>query len=145
MEPEKIKTPAWFWTVAIFFLLWNLMGILSFFAHTIISEEALELLPANERALYSEYPMWISIVFAIAVFSGFIANIGLVFKRKWSKMAFIISLIAIVIQMTHNVFFTNTIEVYGTGQAVTMPAILIVFGAFLVWFSNLGTQKGWLK
>ena len=145
MENEKTKIPMWFWLVSIFFLLWNIMGVFSFFAHTLISAEAIAELPLNERELYGEYPLWTTIVFAIAVIAGLIGAIGLVLKKKWSKMAFVISLIAIIPQMIHNVFFTNSIEVYGTAEAVTMPALVVVFGLFLVWFSGFAIKKHWLK
>ena len=145
MEQKKIKIPMWFWVVSIFFLLWNIMGVFSFLAHTFISNEALAELPSNERELYSEYPLWTNIVFAIAVIAGLIGTIGLVLKKKWSKMAFIISLLAIIPQMIHNVFFTKSIEVYGAVEAATMPALVVIFGLFLVWFSMLGIRKQWLK
>ena len=145
METENIKIPIWFWVIAVFFLLWNLMGVLSFFGHTFISEEALALLPENERELYGDYPLWTTIVFAIAVFFGFIGSLGLVLKKKWSKLAFIISLCAIIPQMIHNVFFTKSMDVYGPGEAATMPVMVIVFGIFLVWFSNYAIKKNWLK
>ena len=145
MEQKKPKIPMWFWVVSIFFLLWNIMGVFSFLAHTFISNEALAELPSNERELYSEYPLWTNIVFAIAVIAGLIGTIGLVLKKKWSKMAFIISLLAIIPQMIHNVFFTKSIEVYGAVEAATMPALVVIFGLFLVWFSMLGIRKQWLK
>ncbi|MBC8754865.1 hypothetical protein H2O64_09300 [Kordia sp. YSTF-M3] len=145
MEHEKTKIPAWFWVVSIISLLWNIMGVLSFVAHTFISDEALAALPANEKALYGEYPLWTTIVFAIAVFAGTLGAIGLVLKKKWSKMAFIISLLAIIPQMTHNLFFTKSIDVFGAAQAVTMPALVVVFGIFLVWFSIFGIKKNWLQ
>ena len=145
MEQKKPKIPMWFWIVSIFLLLWNIMGVFSFLAHTFISNEALAELPSNERELYSEYPLWTTIVFAIAVIAGLIGTIGLVLKKKWSKMAFIISLLAIIPQMIHNVFFTKSIEVYGAVEAATMPALVVIFGLFLVWFSMLGIRKQWLK
>lgn len=145
MEQEKIKIPTWFWVISVLFLLWNIMGVFSFFAHTFISGEALAELPSNERELYGEYPLWITIVFAIAVVFGMIGAIGLLMKKKWSKIAFIISLLAIIPQMIHNVFFTRSIEVYGVAEAVTMPALVVIFGFFLVWFSMLGIKKNWLK
>lgn len=144
METTKIKIPVWFWVLAIFFLLWNSMGVISFFAHTFISEEALTKLPSNERELYGDYPLWTTLIFAIAVFFGFIGSIGVFAKKKWSKTAFIISLCAIVPQMIQNVFFTKSIEVYGLAQAVTMPIMVVAFGVFLVWFSNYGIKKHWL-
>ena len=84
-------------------------------------------------------------IFAIAVLGGLIGAIGLVFKKKWSKTAFVISLLAIIPQMIHNVFFTKSMEVYGTVEAVTMPALVVVFGVLLVWFSKLGIKNHWLK
>lgn len=145
MKHEKTKIPMWFWIISIFFLLWNIMGVFSFLAHTFISSEALAALPTNERELYGEYPLWTTIVFGIAVIAGMIGAIGLVLKKKWSKMAFIISLLAVIPQMIHNVFFTNSIEVYGSIQAVTMPALVVIFGLFLVWFSMLSIKKHWLN
>jgi hypothetical protein len=145
MKHEKTKIPMWFWVVSIFFLLWNIMGVFSFLAHTFISNEALAELPSNERELYGEYPLWTTIVFAIAVIAGMIGTIGLVSKKKWSKMAFVISLLAIIPQMIHNVFFTKSIEVYGTVEAVTMPALVVIFGLFLLWFSTSAIKKHWLN
>ena len=145
MENNKIKLPIWFWLITIFFILWNIMGVISFFAHTFISQEALDQLPANEKALYAEYPLWTSVVFAIAVSGGLLGSIGLILRKKWAKIAFIISLFGIIPQMIHNVFFTKSTEVYGPGQAMTMPIMVIVFALFLIWFANFCIKKEWLK
>ena len=145
MENNTNKIPVWFWIISVFFLLWNLMGIASFFMHVFISKEALDTLSVAERNLYNSYPLWTEIVFAIAVLFGFVGSLGLILKKKCSRMAFIISLVAIIPQMIHNVFFTKSIEVYGTAQAVTMPILVVVIGIFLVWFSNLSINKNWLK
>ena len=145
MENVKMKIPKWFWVVAIFFLLWNIMGVFSFFAHTFISEEALAALPDNEKELYGDYPIWTTIVFAIAVFFGLFGSLGLLLKKRWSKIAFIISLCAIIPQMIHNVFFTKSMDVYGPGQAATMPIMVVVSGFFLIWFSKYAINQNWLK
>ncbi len=145
MEKEKTKVPMWFWVLAIIFLLWNIMGLGSFFMHAFISTDALDAMLSAERALYESYPLWTMIVFAIAVFGGFLGSLGLVLRKKWSKLAFIISICAIIPQMIQNVFFTKSIEVYGLVQAVTMPILVVVFGVFLIWFSILGIKKQWLN
>ncbi|WP_298475252.1 hypothetical protein [uncultured Maribacter sp.] len=145
MEHKKTITPLWFWVVSIFFLLWNIMGVFSFFAHTFISDSALAQLSSAEMKLYNEYPLWITFIFAIAVCAGIVGSMGLVLKKKWSKTAFIISLLAIIPQMIHNVFFTTSIEVYGYVEAVTMPVLVVAFGLFLLWFSKLGIKKNWLQ
>ena len=140
-----MKIPKWFWVVAIFFLLWNIMGVFSFFAHTFISEEALAALLVKEKELYGDYPIWTTIVFAIAVFFGLFGSLGLLLKKRWSKIAFIISLCAIIPQMIHNVFFTKSMDVYGPGQAATMPIMVVVSGFFLIWFSKYAINQNWLK
>lgn len=120
------------------------MGIGSFFQHTFITNEALQILPQAEQDLYNSYPFWTIIVFAIAVFGGTFGSIGLLIKKKWAKIAFIASLIAIIPQMAHSLFFTKAREVYGPGTEV-MPILIIIFGIFLIWFSAFGIKKNWLK
>lgn len=144
MENQTRMTPKWYWLVAVFFLLWNLMGIVSFFTHTFISDEAMQALSVTEQNLYKSYPGWTKIVFAIAVFSGTIGTLGLLVKKKWSKYAFMISLLAIIPQMIHSLFFTDAREVYGPGTEL-MPIMVILIGFFLVWFSSYGIKKGWLE
>jgi len=144
MENQKIMIPKWYWVVAIIFLLWNLMGVVSFFYHTFITDEALQKLPEAERDLYNSYPLWTKIVFAIAVLGGAIGSIGLIMKKKWTKPAAIVSLAAIIPQMIHNLFFTNSGEVYGPANVV-MPVLVIIFGVLLVWFTSVGVKKSWLK
>ena len=83
MENEKSRIPVWFWVVAVILLLWNIMGVMSFFMHTFISDEALAKLPQQERELYGDYPMWTTIAFVIAVLGGFLGSLGLVLKKEW--------------------------------------------------------------
>lgn len=144
MENQKTKIPTWYWVIAIFFLLWNFMGVASFFLHTFISVESLQALPNAERELYGSYPLWTQIVFAIAVLGGIIGSFGLILKKKWAMVAFIVSLAAIIPQMIHNLFFTKSMEVYGP-VTVVMPILVIVFGVFLVWFSSFSIKQNWLK
>lgn len=54
-DSTQTKIQKWFWALAVIFLLWNIMGVFSFFGHTFITEEALAKLPENESTLYGEY------------------------------------------------------------------------------------------
>ena len=85
MSPKYSSTHFCFWIVALFFLLWNLVGVLSFFTHTFISDASLAALPENERALYTQYPLWTTIVFGAAVFYGFTSALGLLMKKKMGQ------------------------------------------------------------
>ena len=144
MENLTRKVPAWFWVLAVFFLLWNIMGVWFFYYHTFMPEADFNAMTEAEQNLMGEYPLWTKIAFAMATFGGLAGAIGLIMRKKWAKTAFIISIIGIIPQMVHSLFFTNSREVYGPGTEV-MPAMVVVFGIFLVWFSIFSLKKGWLR
>jgi hypothetical protein len=143
MDTQKTTTPKWYWPVVIFFLLWNLMGISSFFQHIMLTDAEIDTFSVEEQELYKSYPFWTVIAFSIATFGGLIGSIGLIMKKKWAKLAFIVSLIAIIPQMTQNAFFTNANEIYGNSSYI-MPISVTLFGFILVWFSNVAISKKWL-
>lgn len=143
MEQGKVKVPIWFWIVAVSFFLWYLMCIGSFYWHLFIYPEALDTVLDAEKELFESYPAWTKVAFAVAVFGGFLGSIGLLLKKAWSKRFSIISLCAILPQMIHHVFITESMEVYGPGSVV-LPIMIVAFGLLLIWFSNMGIKKNWL-
>ena len=120
------------------------MGVSSFIMQATISNEALAAMPQAEQDLYTSYPSWTMALFAIAVFAGLLGAIGLLMRKKWARPAFLVSLLAIIPQMTYSIFFTNTAQVYGN-QSYIMPVLVIVFGLVLVWYSTYSINKNWLN
>ncbi|QLE01558.1 hypothetical protein HX109_08260 [Galbibacter sp. BG1] len=140
----SIKLPWWFWLVAILALLWNLMGIGAFILDVTISEETLSAMPDVQREMYENNPLWSKLVYGTAVFTGFIGALGLLMKKKWAKPVFIISLIAILVQMGFSLFVLKTPDAFGP-MAYIIPVMVILIAAFLVAFANRGIKKGWLR
>ncbi|AGA77159.1 hypothetical protein [Echinicola vietnamensis] len=139
----KVSIPIWFWAVTGTLLLWNLLGVGSFFMHVSMTEEAIAALPKTEQELYAVYPTWALVAFAVAVFGGVLGCIGLLLRKKWAKYILILSLIGIIIQMFHSLIIARAMEVYGPG-AVVMPIMVIVIAVFLVWMANFSVKRGWL-
>lgn len=139
-----VKIPTWFWVVSGIALLWNLVGVAAFFGDAFMTADQLANLPTEERELYERFPMWSKIAYAISVFGGAIGSLLLILKKKSAKPVLIISLIAIIIQMTHSLFIADSIGVYGT-QAIIFPIIVISIAVFLVWLANHAIKKGWLR
>ncbi|NOX94885.1 MAG: hypothetical protein GXP04_07240 [Alphaproteobacteria bacterium] len=142
--PQSVKLPVWFWIIAGIALMWNLMGVASYFIQVTMSTEAITALPDVERALYDNTPVWATASFAIAVFSGVAGCILLLLRKRLAIFAFGLSLISITLQMSYWLLMTNSIEIYGPGGA-TMPILVIVVGGFLLWFSMSSKAKGWLR
>jgi hypothetical protein len=93
--------------------------------------------------LYTQYPLWSTLVFALASISGFVAALLLAIKRRLAKFIFVISLIAVIMQMTHNLLMTDAMEYLGV-QAAILPTLVIIIGIFSVWLSSHADRKKWL-
>lgn len=141
---RAVKAPSWFKVVSIFLFIWNILGLLSFFTHVFITDEMIATYSEAEQNLYTEYPLWTNIVFAVATITGFLGALLLLIKKKIAKTLFLISLLAIIPQMIHNLFFTSSIEVYGAIEAFLMPLIVIVLGILSIYISHVGNKKDWL-
>ncbi len=144
MTNEEQKIPKWFLGLAIFLVIWNFMGVAAFFQHILISEEALQALPQNERELYGNYPAWTKVAFALAVLGGLAGSISFLLKKKIAKPLFLFSLIGIILQMGHSLFIAKATDVYGPGAAV-MPVMVTLIGIFSLWLANHFIAKNWIS
>lgn len=136
--------PKWFKPVVIIALLWNLIGVINFFIQVNLSEEAIAVLPEAEQALMNSTPLWSLVAFAIGVFGGAIGSLGLLIQKKWAFYPLLLSLVGVVAQMTYWLFFTKSVEVYGSGT-YTMPVLVILVAFSLLRLSKNGIKKEYLN
>ncbi|MGY3794325.1 hypothetical protein [uncultured Aquimarina sp.] len=139
----NIKIPIWFWIISVIALLWNLMGVMAYLAQAYMTDEILKTMPEADQNFYNNIPAWVTAVFAIAVFSGTLGSIALLIKKKWAIILFIISLVTVLAQQFYNFFIQDFVAL--TGQRIYMPICIVVFGAFLIWFSKYANNKGWIS
>jgi len=139
------KPNIWFWIIAILALLWNLMGVTRYLMEAYNVESFRAKFNEDQLSLMDGSPAWLTAVFAIAVFSGLLACVTLLMKRKLAIILFGISLLFVLIQMISVWVTTDTIEVFGTLDGVVMPMIVIIISIFLYYYSKGASQKGWLN
>ena len=138
------KPSAVFWVIAVLALIWNGMGAMAYVGQQMMTPEALDLLPEAESALYDDIPVWATSAFAIAVWGGLLGALLMLFRKKWAKTLFVISLLGILVQMIYNFFMSGAMDVYGPSGMI-MPVMVVIIGFFLVWYSNKAIAKGWLN
>lgn len=143
MTNESNKPKASFWIIGIIAFIWNLMGVFAYIAQAYMSDEDLAALPENQRALYENLPAWVTAAFAISVFGGVLGCILLLLKKKMATTVFVISFVAILVQMTYNFFMSKAVEVYGPGGMI-MPIMVIIIGYFLIYYSKRAANYGWI-
>lgn len=137
--------PTWFWIVAIAALLWNLLGVLAFAVdiHLKSTPAALAQLPAEQRVLYENVPIWATVAYAVAVFGGVLGSLMLVLKKRLALPLLVLSLVGVLVQFSHAFFFSDTFKALGN-NAMIMPMVVIVIAVLLVWFARLSIARGWI-
>lgn len=140
---QNITIPKWYKTVTIIAVIWNMLGVLAFIGHIMMTPEVLATLPVAEQELYKNTPMWATVAFAAAVFAGLLGSIALVLKKAFSLPILIISLIGIIVQDINSFFLTNTLDVYGA-QAVIMPLLVVIIAALLIVLAKKGLKQQWI-
>jgi len=143
MTKETNKPTSAFWIISVVALLWNIMGVVAYLGQAYMTDEVLKALSEGEQAYYSNVPAWVTGAFAIAVFAGVFGCVGLLMRKKWAVILFILSLVAVIIQSTYNLFIQKFMEV--PLQYLIWPIVIIVIAIFLVWFSRNGAKKGWIS
>ena len=136
--------PRSFLIISVAALIWNLLGAMSYIMEVTRSPEALAQMPEAERLLIETLPSWVTGAFAIAVFAGLLGCVALLLKKAWAVPLFLVSLVAVLLQMGYWLFMTSAMDVYGP-EAVFMPLLVTVIGIFLVWYSRDAKAKGWLS
>ena len=140
---EFKKPNVGFWVISIIAFVWNLMGVLNYIAQAYMTEDMKVLLPQGQREYIEIVPAWATAAFAIAVFAGLIGCLSLLFRKKTAKIALLISLLGVIVQMSHG-FISGIENAYGPG-GIAMPIMIIGLSIFLVWYSRFVDTKGWLS
>lgn len=140
---SKTKPPVWFWIISVIALLWNAMGVNAYIQQAYKTDSFKAMYTEEQLDMIANTPVWATAAFAVAVFGGILGSLGLLFRKKWAKSLFLLSLLGIIVQMTYNLFISKAMEVYGPG-AVIMPILVLVVGVFLLWYSKKAIAKKWL-
>ncbi len=144
MSDTNSNVPIWFWLVASLALIWNLIGVMAFIHAVIMTPETLATMSQAEQALYHKTPPWINIIFAIATIGSLLGCVALLLKKSFATSLFIISFIAILIQMGNAFFLVDSTEGFGP-NGIIMPILIIVVAFLLILFSKKATENGWMN
>jgi len=132
------KLPVWFWVIAVAALLWNLMGVSAY----ISDAYGLVELSEAEQNFNLNKPIWFTAAYAVAVFAGFIGSVALLLRKKWAVPAFLLSLIAVLVQQIYSFFIQKDMPLEGFYLYITLAVIIIA--GLLYWYSKGAREKAWL-
>jgi len=133
-----------FWLIGVFALVWNLIGVAMWYLQVNMSAEQLAAMTEPQRQVYEATPGWLNIAFAVAVFAGVLGALGLLLKKRWASTMFLLSLIALLVQMIGAYVVTPAWAAYGP-VGLVMPAVLLLIALFLLWYANKAQARNWLS
>ena len=143
---EQIKrvVPGWYWIVAILLLLWALAGCAAYVMQVTMSAADIAKLPKAQADIWRMMPGWATAAYAIAVWVGLAGAAALVMRRRWARTAYLVSLIAVVVQFGWVFLASPILSTVGPSSA-GFPAFIVVITLFALWFSGYAIRKGWLR
>jgi hypothetical protein len=141
---ERMRVPGWYWLVAVLALLWEAGGCYAYLTQVSMKVADMGALPAAQRDLWLAMPAWVWSAYAVAVWVGLCGALGLLMRQRWARAAFLVSLLAAIVQFGWTFLIKHALSVLGAPAAL-LPAAIIVIGAFLVWFASAAARWGWLR
>ncbi len=138
------KPSTFFWVIAVFAVLWNLMGIFQFIGPIFFPEAIFEGYSEEAVAMFTNLPSWYTVIFGISTISGLLAAITLLLRKKIAVFLFFISLISVLIVEGYYIFGTKVTEIMGQG-AIVMPIVVIFCSILLYFYAKGAARKGWLR
>lgn len=127
--------PLWFYLVAGVFLIWNIAGLMLYYQQMTMTPEMLAALGPVKSAFIEATPVWANSAYAIAVTVGVVAAVLLLLRKAWALPAFMVSLVAVLIQDFDSFVIRDVVAVWGN-DAFIVPPLVIVIAVVEIWFSR---------
>jgi hypothetical protein len=134
-------TPAWYWLVAIFALLFEGAGAY-LFASSLSLDPAT--LPLDQRAIFEATPQWMTIAWAIAIGAGLLGAIGLLLRRRFAEPLLLISLIAVAVQFS-GLFLVRQLRELTPEDHLVVPIVILLLAYGLWQTAKLARRRGLLR
>jgi hypothetical protein len=138
------KPPVWYHAIAGLATFWALVGCYAYLSQVSMGPEAMAQLPPAQREIWAMTPSWVIAAYAIAVWVGLAGAIGLLLRLSFARIAYVVSLVAIVVQFGWTFAATPILTTVGT-SAVFFPLFIAAVCAALVWFAGHAAGRGWLR
>jgi len=139
------KPKAIFWIIAVIALLWNLVGFYEFIRTAFMVESYAGQYDESQMEAIRNTPVWALIIFGISTITGVLGSLFLLLRKKMAITFFAISVITVLIHVFGSIVVLDAMEIFGVGQGLVFPLVIIVLDVFFYWFSKWSFKKGWIS
>ena len=130
LTPFASRAPVWLTLASLGGIAWNLFGAVQFAGSVTATRESLVAsgMTAEQAAVMTGYPGWMTLAFAVGVFGGLAGSFALLLRRRLAMPVLGISLVAYVAlwigDAVHGVF-----AAMGASQVVILTVVVAIAAA----------------
>jgi hypothetical protein len=134
--------PVWFWAMSGVGLAWNTYGVMQYLSAVQATPERLIAggMTAEQAAIMTGYPGWMTMAFAVGVFGGLVGCLLLLMRRGTALPVFGLSLAGYVAlyfgDIIHGVF-----AAMGMAQVIVLSVVVLI-AAGLFWTARHAKTSG---
>ncbi len=144
MSDKTVIRVHWsFWVIGAIALIWNVMGIMNYFAQ--MNADMVASMPETHRVIIEGRPAWATGGFAIAVFGGALGCVLLLVRKLAAYYVFIASLLGVIVTMIHTLGIASSTIDFSSFEIFMMVLMPLVVAAFLIWYAKQAESKGWIS
>lgn len=137
---QEHKTPWHLWVVGILSAFWNAGGAFDYLA----TKLRLDFYMSNFTQLQLDYfyslPAWFTIFWALGVWGSFLGSIALLLRKRWAVPLFAISLLGLIVTSIYSLFFSNGMEIMGTGGTIFSAVIFVILVLLLIYARRMSAR-----
>ena len=135
--------PLQFKIAAVVAILWGLAGVYACYSQLSMTAAQLAALPAADADAFTAMPVFVKVAYVVAVVGGLVGGILLFMRKAPARIAFIVSLIGVVVQFGWIFGPYQGLANLGP-SAMAFPAFIAAVGIAEIWLAGLALQRGWL-
>ncbi|CAG0999860.1 hypothetical protein BURK2_02926 [Burkholderiales bacterium] len=130
------SAPWHLWLSGILALLWNGMGAFDYLMTQTRNASYMAGFAPEQLDYFYGLPKWSLATWAISVWSGVLASVLLLLRRRWAKPAFAVSLLAMLPTFVHNYLLSKGYEIMGGAAGLAFTLTIVAVGIGLLIYSG---------
>lgn len=140
---SEIKPRRFYWVVSLMGTIWGLIWAMDYVLTQAENPDYISNIPADAWLYLQNLPLWIMVLWAIAVWSGLLGWVMMLLRKRWAVKFFTLSVIALIM----NFIYWIPTGGWALQDSIGRRFLLVVglFAVFGVWFSRNMRSKGILN
>jgi hypothetical protein len=130
------SAPWHLWLIGILALLWNGMGAFDYLMTQTRNASYMAGFTPEQLDYFYGLPKWSLATWAISVWSGVLASVLLLLRRRWAKPVFAVSLLAMLPTFVHNYLLSKGYEIMGGAAGLAFTLTIVAVGIGLLIYSG---------